>query len=91
MVLASVELTGELEDQELSELYDRLRELDAEYQQAQQILERKDRVSALSRVRDKKEIVWNKIRERKALIQAGGSVDVTPAMEGGRLAQWDRV
>lgn len=91
MVQINEELTGTFRDLELYGLYDKLRELEVAYQEAAKILERPTRRRVRAWLVEEKKQAWCKVRERKALILAGGTADVTPAMEGRRLAQWDRV
>ena len=91
MVQINEELTGTFQDLELSGLYDKLRDLEAGYNRAAEIPERSTRRRVRAWLVEEKKQTWGKVRERKALILAGGTADVTPAMEGRRLAQWDRV
>ena len=91
MSQTSLELMGEFQDPELSDLYGKLQDLEVAYRQAAEILERLTRRRVRAGLVEEKKQAWNKVRQRKALILAGGMADVTPAMEGRRLAQWDRI
>ena len=91
MAQINEELTGAFRDLELSDLYNKLRDLEVDYRQAAELPERPTRRRVRAWLVEERKQTWGKVRARKALILAGGMADVTPAMEGRRLAQWDRV